>query len=171
MEALRTYANEYGNFIGTLTLGWQTLGDMTQAQVEERHYDLWKNDFCRTLNVEISQITIPALQELMTTAENMFSKKTEALGALYIFIAQQARTSQSKIAGLQRHYRLPSLSESYFLEHLGSDALAEKLLKIIENLSEKEQSEVIEAATIFGEKLFLALEGIYQKYSPNMYCH
>jgi pyrroloquinoline-quinone synthase len=164
-EALKCYANEYGNFIGQLAKGWITVGDQAQAQIEETHYDIWKDDFCRALEVKITEVAIPAIADLITTAESMFSHKTEALGALYIFIAQQASTSKSKIEGLQKHYSLPSFSESYFEEHLGSDVLADKLLKMIETLTPEEQKEVIAAANIFGEKIFFALEGIYDTYS------
>jgi len=96
-EALQAYANEYGNFIGQLSQGWSTLGDSEQARIEDTHYEIWKNDFCTALSVQITHVTIPAIQELMTSAKDMFSKKSEALGALYIFIAQQASTSQSKL--------------------------------------------------------------------------
>jgi pyrroloquinoline-quinone synthase len=164
-EALKCYANEYGNFIGQLSEGWKTLDDEAQALVETEHYNLWKNDFCRALDVEMREVTLPAIEELMITAKDMFSKKNEALGALYIFIAQQASTSQSKIEGLQKHYPLPSYSESYFQAHLDSDVLADKIIAMIAGLSETEQEETIKAANIFGEKLFSALESIYEKYS------
>lgn len=109
-------------------------------------------------------MTLPAIAELMDSAQSMFSKKTQALGALYIFIAQQASTSQSKLEGIKKYYHLPVSSESYFTEHLRSDILAEKLLSLIEDLPEDEQHEVAEAAEIFAQRLFQALEGIYEKY-------
>lgn len=170
IPALETYANEYGNFIGQLSQGWRTLGNEHQAHVEEQHYDLWKNDFCRALHVKISAITIPELRELTNSAQDMFSKKTQALGALYIFIAQQASTSKSKLEGMKKYYYLPSYSESYFQEHLGSNALANKLMSIIETLSLNEQIWVTDAAHIFAKKLFLGLEGIYKKYHQSSYC-
>ena len=163
-EALQVYANEYGNFIGQLAQGWKTLGDEAQAHVEEDHYDLWRDDFCRALKVEITNVTLPEINDLMETAEEMFSTKNEALGALYIFIAQQASTSESKIAGLRAHYSLPSSSETYFEAHLNSDVLASKLLTMIETLSPEDQASVVTAAGIFAQKLWNALEGIYEKY-------
>ena len=48
-EALQVYANEYGNFIGQLSQGWNTLGDSEQARVEDEHYQLWQKDFCSAL--------------------------------------------------------------------------------------------------------------------------
>ena len=163
-KALEIYANEYGNFIGQLSDGWKTLGNEYQAQIENNHYDLWKNDFCRALNVEISEITLPAVKDLMITAKDMFSKKISALGSLYIFIAQQASTSKSKLEGMRKYYQLPTYSESYFQEHLESDILAKKLMILIEELPAEDQKKVIEAAHIFAKKLFQALENIYDKY-------
>lgn len=48
-EALQVYANEYGNFIGQLSQGWNTLGDSEQAHIEDEHYQLWQQDFCSAL--------------------------------------------------------------------------------------------------------------------------
>lgn len=163
-DALESYANEYGNFIATLWEWWATIGNADQAKVEDRHYDIWASDFCTALGTEIKEILIEQVNELCKTAECMFSEKTSAIAALYVFIAQQASTSEAKIKGLRDHYNYGALSETYFEEHLDTSRLMDLLTQEVGNLDDSETEALLKKAELFAKKLCQALDAIYEKY-------
>lgn len=170
MDALKSYANEYGNFIGTLGAGWATLGNATQAQVEDDHYAIWSSDFCSALQTTVGEIVISEVQDLMSSATSMFSERVSALAALYVFIGQQATTSQAKLEWLRKHYDVSERSESYFIEHLNTDRIMQLLSDDISELSEEESKVLFEKAEEFAEKLCIALDAIYARYHSEKMC-
>ena len=163
-EALCAYASEYGNLIGVLSTGWQALGDYKQAQVEDDHFAIWERDFCTALNTTIQTVATQGVKDLLSDAQAMFSDRTQALWAMYAFIAQQASTSKAKIAGLQKYYDYWPAAERYFEEHLFADRLAEKLATMMIELSPRETKEVLDAAQKFAETLYHALDALYEQY-------
>ena len=106
VEALRSYAREYGAFISTVPAGWETLNEVEIAAEETEHIDLWA-DFAAGLDTAVTEAQIPKVKALTDTAHELFSEPTTALGALYAFEAQQPATAQSKLTGLKAFYQLP----------------------------------------------------------------
>lgn len=160
VEALKCYAREYGAFISTLPKGWETLNDAETVEEETEHIDMWA-DFADGLNTQVSEAQIPQMKKLLETAENLFSKKETALGALYAFEAQQPETAKSKLAGLKEFYQLPEKVEPYFETHSHNEHEAEKLLARISNLPSDSQETVVQACEQMSRALWDALTGIH----------
>ena len=130
VEALRSYAREYGAFISMMPEGWETLNDTEIAAEETEHIDLWA-DFAGGLDTTVTEAHIPQVKALMETTDELFSEPATALGALYAFEAQQPATAQSKLTGLKAFYQLPKSVEPYFETHSHNEHEAEKLLEYI----------------------------------------
>ena len=160
VEALKCYAREYGAFISTLPKGWETLNDAETAEEETEHIEMWE-DFADGLNTEISDAQIPQVKTLLNTAENLFSNKETALGALYAFEAQQPETAKSKLAGLKAFYQLPEKVEPYFETHSHNEHEAEKILERIGALSSDAQETAVRACDQMSSALWDALTGIH----------
>lgn len=160
VEALKSYAREYGAFISTLPKGWETLNDAETAEEETEHIELWE-DFADGLDTEISDAQIPEVKTLLNTAETLFSNNETALGALYAFEAQQPETAKSKLAGLKTFYQLPEKVEPYFETHSHNEHEAEKILERIGTLSSDAQDSAIQACEQMSSALWDALTGIY----------
>ena len=160
VEALKCYAREYGAFISTLPKGWETLNDAETAEEETEHIEMWE-DFADGLDTEISDAQIPEVKTLLNTAENLFSNKETALGALYAFEAQQPETAKSKLSGLKTFYQLPEKVEPYFETHSHNEHEAEKILERIGALSLDAQDTVIQACDQMSSALWDALTGIH----------
>ena len=160
VEALKCYAREYGAFISTLPKGWETLNDAETAEEETEHIEMWE-DFADGLNTEIADAQIPEVKTLLNTAENLFSNKETALGALYAFEAQQPETAKSKLAGLKAFYQLPDKVEPYFETHSHNEHEAEKILERICALSSDAQNTAIQACEQMSSALWDALTGIH----------
>ena len=117
VEALRTYAREYGAFIGLLPNAWETLRNSETALEEREHAELWES-FAAALDTNVSgKAELSAVQALTASAARLFSDPISAAGALYAFEVQQPATAQSKLDGLKAHYHLPSGVEPYFEIH------------------------------------------------------
>src|ERR1044072_9172434 len=91
---LADYADQYAYFVGTIAKGCETLGESFYADEEREHEELWA-DFKAALDARDAGVQ-PSTDTLVTAANNLFSSKPEALGALYAFEAQQPYTSKAK---------------------------------------------------------------------------
>lgn len=160
VEALRTYAREYGAFIRELPAGWETLADVETAAEEREHAEMWAA-FASGLQTQVVDAELPAVAGLVARSEQLFAQPASALGALYAFEAQQPATAKSKLEGLRKHYALPISVEHYFEAHSANQHEAAKLLQRIGSLSVNEQATVIEACEQMAEALWNALTDIY----------
>ncbi len=159
-EALQTYASEYAAFIGTIALGWETVGQPHYAQEERDHEVLW-SAFREELGGKTSA-TIPSTHTLATAAANLFEAGTpEALGALYAFEAQQPHTSKSKLDGLNKHYGMSDAAKEYFVVHADDVQEAALLRTEIAKLSEADFARAKNACAIVCSAMLGALDGIY----------
>ncbi len=160
VDALRTYAREYGAFIRQMPAGWETLNDTETANEEREHTALWQ-DFAAGLNTEISEAGLPAAVALVEKSGKLFTSQATALGALYAFEAQQPETAKTKLAGLRKHYSLPITAEPYFKQHSANEHEAAKLLESISALSPEDQAVALEACEQMSAALWDALTDIY----------
>ena len=160
VEALKCYAREYGAFISTIPKGWETINAAETAEEETEHIEMWK-DFADGLDTEISDAQIPQVKTLLNTADNLFSNRETALGALYAFEAQQPETAKSKLTGLKAFYQLPEKVEPYFEIHSHNEHEAEELLERIGALSSDAQEVVVQSCEQMSNALWDALTGIH----------
>ena len=160
-EAFQLYASEYGRFIEMMPQGWETLDDLETADEEREHAEMWR-DFSAALEAPAAAGLIPQTEELVRTAEVLFSQRPSALGALYAFEAQQPATAQSKLEGLRTHYRYPKTVEPYFEVHSSNWHESQKILARIQELSPAEQVEARLACEWMAQALWDALTGIQQ---------
>ena len=160
VEALKCYAREYGAFISTLPIGWETLNDPETVEEETEHIEMWA-DFADGLNTMVSEAQIPQVKALLETAENLFSESETALGALYAFEAQQPETAKSKLTGLKTFYQLPEKVEPYFETHSHNEHEAEKILERIGMLPSDSQEIAVQACEQMSSALWDALTGIH----------
>ena len=161
VDALRTYASEYGAFIRMLPTGWETLGDRETAAEEHEHAEMW-DTFAAALGTRVTGATsIAEVTTLTQTAAKLFSRPATALGGLYAFEAQQPATAQSKLDGLKKHYSLPVEVEPYFEVHSHNEQEAQKILAQIEALPPAEQEQAWQACAQMAQGLWDALSGIY----------
>ena len=160
LNALRSYAREYGAFISTVPDGWEAVGDAETTAEEIEHIDLWA-DFATGLDTAVSEAEIPQVKALVETANELFSERVTALGALYAFEAQQPATAQSKLAGLKAFYQLPKTVEPYFETHACNDYEAEMLLARMADLPPESRAAVIQACEQMSAALWNALTGIH----------
>ena len=103
VEALATYAAEYGGFIGAVPEGWETVGNREHAAEERVHAIIWEA-FARRLGTTVAAPRIDEVEHLLETARRLFADPATAWGALYAFEAQQPGTSEEKLKGLVDHY-------------------------------------------------------------------
>ena len=160
LNRLRTYAEEYGAFIGLLADGWLAQDDPETAQEEREHVELWE-DFAKTLGTRVTSPRVPEVKNLVTTARRLFRDYAEAAGAMYAFEFQQPATAKSKLDGLRAFYELPEAAQAYFLEHQNNGHEAEKLFKRMSQMKAPEQADAIEACEEMSRALWEALTGIY----------
>lgn len=160
VDALKTYAREYGAFIETLPAGWATLADAETAAEEREHAAMW-GSFAAGLDTQVAPAQLPAVAELVATSGKLFASPAAALGALYAFEAQQPATAKSKLDGLRKHYSLPATVEPYFEVHSHNEHEAEKLLGRIAALPAEQQAEALQACEQMSEALWSALTDIY----------
>ncbi len=161
VEALCTYAREYGAFIGLLPRAWETLRDAETAQEEREHAELWAS-FAAALDTHVAgNADLPEVQALTATAARLFSDPISAAGALYAFEVQQPATAQSKLDGLKTHYHLPTGAEPYFEIHSHNEHEARKLSARIDAFSSDDQTRAVRACSEMAGALWTALTGIY----------
>ena len=168
VEALATYAREYGAFISRIAGGWSAHGDEVTAVQEREHAELWRR-FARALGTDIGSTKTPAVAELLQVAEHRFSDSVESLGALYAFEAQQPATSKSKLEGLRRHYNVDPNAERYFVVHAEDEDEPALLLGRMQSLSGADQARAAAACEQMAQALRGALDGLYETcYSPTV---
>ncbi len=156
LEALRDYAREYGAFIRELPNGWLSQHDSETAEEEMEHIALWQQ-FAEALGTSLGEAQKPAVRALIATARQLFCDPVTALGALYAFEAQQPATAQSKLDGLDRHYRLPEGVRPYFVVHSANHHEAEKLAERLQALAPEDQARAVAACEQMCQALWDAL--------------
>lgn len=164
LPALQSYAQEYGAFISLMPLGWQTLEDAETVEEEQEHIELWQ-DFAKAFDTKIGDAKLPAIVSLSTTTRKLFDNKVTAMGALFAFEVQQPETASSKLEGLREFYDVPIEAEKYFIEHAKNHHESEKLLALIEGLSEKKQAQALAACEEMSQALWDALTDIHETHS------
>lgn len=159
-ESLRTYSGEYAPFIGTIALGWETVGQTHYADEEREHEVLWSR-FRAELGGSASSSNL-ATETLRTAATNLFKTgKPEALGALYAFEAQQPHTSRAKLDGLNKYYGMSKAAKEYFEVHADDVQEAAWIREQLAGLSPSEFARAKNACAIVCTAMIGALDEIY----------
>lgn len=158
-EKLVDYAGEYGQFVGTIAKGWETIGEDHYAEEERFHEKLW-DDFKAEIGFKTATGR-PQTDTLVTAANNLFAQKAEAAGALYAFEAQQPNTSRSKLDGLLEHYEMSEKGREYFKVHADDVAEAELLRVRIAAMSDEEFARTKTACALLCASMWNALDGVY----------
>ncbi len=154
------YSGEYGQFVATIPIGWDTIGETAIAEEEREHEVLW-SDFQEALGLQ-SVSNHSATKALVSSAQSlMSSSKGEAVGALYAFEAQQPVTTQTKLEGLQEHYHLGAKGEEYFRIHANDFVEPEILKKHAMELSTEEFGAALLACRQICEKMWTTLDAVY----------
>ena len=162
VPALRDYARDYGAFIGTVAQGWETVGETHIAGVEVGHADVWAHTFAAGLETQVDAPVIPEVAALVDTARELFTDRVTALGALYAFESQQPFTAQSKLKGLQEHYRqLPGCCGEYFRLHTDDFDEPALLAEHMNSLPAREAERAVAACERLSVALHDALSGIH----------
>ena len=167
VEALATYAAEWGNFVAQVPQGWAAHGELTIAAEEVTHVALW-DDFAASLNTKVALPTINEVKALTQTCDKNFSEATTSVGALYAFEAQQPKTSTSKLQGLKEHYSLGEKGEEYFRIHCDDIHEMEILAQTAEKMSLEDQAKTIVACEETAKALWNALTGIHNVHCKTM---
>ena len=164
VEALRTYAAEYGAFISLIPKGWESHGDTATAAVEREHLGMWSG-FAQALGTKVGAAKTPGVRQLCDTADRLFEQRAASLGALYAFEAQQPATSRSKLRGLREHYHLPRHGETYFEVHADDEDEPRMLLDRMKEMSPEDQETAVAACQETSQALRAALDGLYNRYA------
>ncbi len=164
VEALRTYAAEYGAFISLIPRGWESHGDTVTAAVEREHLGMWSG-FAQALGTEVGVAKTPGVRQLCDTAGRLFEEKAASLGALYAFEAQQPATSRSKLEGLREHYDTARAGDTYFEVHADDDEEPRMLLDRMGQLSPEEQEAAVVACEETSRALRVALDDLYDRHA------
>jgi len=161
IETLARYASEYSQFIRTIPQAWRALGETEIAANEVGHAELW-DGFAGSLGATVRQPTVPEVKELCSTLERLAGSPEGALGALYAFEVQQPKVAQSKLDGLEYHYRSswPGVSVAYFKAHLDDYTEPALLESRIDTVDAVGRDQVRGAVDEMGQALWAALDGI-----------
>ncbi|MBL8086847.1 MAG: iron-containing redox enzyme family protein [Chthonomonas sp.] len=158
-EKLADYAAEYGKFVATIDQGWETIGYGKYAQEEREHVVLW-GQFKQALGNPKSS-NRPQTDVLVTAASKLFVGDAEAVGALYAFEAQQPFTSQSKLDGLNEHYKFTDTEKEYFTVHAADVNEIADLRNHVQKLSDEEYLRARGACAVVCSAMWSALDGVY----------
>jgi pyrroloquinoline-quinone synthase len=156
---LAEYAGEYEPFIGSVARGWDALGIPSYADEERAHASMWA-DF-RTAIGGANASRNAESKALADTAHRLFADRAEAIGALYAFESQQPRTAESKLAGLDSHYALPTSAKRYFATHAGDTHEATQLASMADTLDATEFARACDACETMCRAMWTALDGVY----------
>ncbi len=170
VEALKTYAEEYGAFVQTVPSGWAGHGDAKTASEEVMHAVLWEK-FANGLGTTSTNApSIEQTKALVAHCNSLFSQPVTALGGLYAFEAQQPHTSVSKLDGIREHYKaLPaSLVEPYFEIHCDDVHEMALIVERLEGKSDQEKQQAIDACEKVAKGLWDTLTGIFEKHCSKM---
>lgn len=165
VEALKTYAEEYGAFVQTVPGGWAAHGDTKTASEEVMHAVLWEK-FANALGTTSTKPPkLDLTRALVDACNRLFKDPVTALGGLYAFEAQQPHTSTSKLGGLRKHYsQLPKGVEPYFDVHCDDvHEMAWIVLRLNEK-SDEDKKRAAEACEEVARGLWDALTGIHSKH-------
>ncbi len=162
VPALKEYAHDYGAFIRTVGQGWEAVGETHIAGVEEGHAQVWQNTFAAGLETTVDSPRAAEAAALVAAAQELFSDRVTALGALYAFESQQPYTAQSKLAGLREHYRqLPECCGEYFRLHEDDFDEPALLAGQMNALPAAEQERAVAACERLSRSLHDALTDLY----------
>lgn len=160
VDALKTYAAEWGNFVAQVPKGWAAHGDDAIAAEEVTHVALW-DDFAADLGTKVAAPIINEMKELTAACDRNFGDGVTSVGALYAFEAQQPHTSTSKLNGLKEHYTLGEKGQEYFRIHCDDIHEMEILAQRAEAMSEADQAKTVAACEETAKALWNALTGIH----------
>jgi pyrroloquinoline-quinone synthase len=163
---LGAYAAEYAPFIGTIELGWRTLGDVDHAAEEREHAHLWER-FRGALGSSAAA-RCDAAAALAETARAAFSAPPSAIGALYAFEAQQPSTARSKLDGLREHYAVSGDAAKYFEDHADDYGERESLRRKLGSLTADGAARAREACETTCRAMWAALDGILAANEPEL---
>ena len=165
VEALRTYAEEYGPFVQTVPAGWAAHGDSRTANEEVMHAVLWEK-FANALGTtSVNPPKLSQTKKLVDTCTELFKDPVTALGGLYAFEAQQPNTSASKLQGLRKHYSdLPKDVQQYFEVHCDDVHEMAWIIERLEGKTEQERKQALKACEKVAKGLWDALTGIHDKH-------
>lgn len=158
-EKLVRYASEYGEFVNTIGLGWETLACQEYVEEEKAHVELWAI-FREELGAAKGAKN-PQTNVLVGAAQGLFGSKAEAVGALYAFEAQQPETAQSKLAGLQEHYAMSAESQEYFKVHARQHSEYGDLQAMTREMSDNDFARTRTACAVLASAMWSALDGVY----------
>ena len=166
VEALRTYAAEYGAFIAKVAEGWETVGWDEHAEEERYHAELWE-DFAKSVGTKLNEPRIPEVKALIDTCNSLFSDPDQAWGALYAFEAQQPETAATKLIGLETHYDVELEGKVYFEVHANDLYEADIILEHLESTDDASREKALAACGEMSEALWDALTGVHESYASN----
>jgi pyrroloquinoline-quinone synthase len=165
VQALATYAEEYGAFVQAVPAGWAAHGDVRTASEEVTHAVLWEG-FANALGT--SSLGGPRLAQTKSLVEacaRQFSDPVTSLGGLYAFEAQQPKTSTSKLQGLREHYSsLPEDVEPYFAVHCDDVQEMGWIIERLEGKSDEDKQRAVAACEDVAKGLWDALTGIHNEH-------
>ena len=158
LEALATYAGEYGAFIAAVPEGWATVGNHEHAAEEVRHAALWET-FAARLGTAVAAPRLPEVAVLLETSRRLFADPASAWGALYAFEAQQPATSEEKLGGLVDHYGFDhgEPAAEYFRVHAADYHEADE---IVDSLDAAGVESAVDACGEMSVALWEALSGV-----------
>jgi pyrroloquinoline-quinone synthase len=160
VQNLGLYATQYGEFIDRIASGWEAVGDHDTADEEREHARLW-TDFAVSLGViRPAGTRLPEIASLVSLSDELFSERATALGALYAFEQQQPGTSDSKLAGLRKHYNIAPEGEVYFDIHRTDFEEPRWLADQIETLTDVEYARAEDACRRMASALWRGLDGV-----------
>ena len=167
VAALKDYARDYGSFIRAVSDGWVSVGELHVAGIEAGHAEVWNNTFAAGLETAIAdEPHTSEASALAGSAREFFGQgRAAALGALYAFEAQQPHTAQSKLTGLQTHYRdLPECCGEYFRLHCDDHDEPAFLAEQINALPAEDRESALAACERMSRALHDALTGLHAPY-------
>ncbi len=167
VAALKDYARDYGSFIRTVGDGWASIGEPHIAGIEAGHAEVWGNTFAAGLDTSVADVPhTPEAVELARAAQELFgANRAISLGALYAFEAQQPLTAQSKLTGLQTHYKdLPDCCGEYFRLHCDDHDEPIFLAGQINALPTSDRESAVAACARMTRALHDALTGLHAPY-------
>ena len=163
VAAIRTYAAEYGAFVGAIDAGWEAVGESDHAAEERVHAALW-NRFAGRFGTEISTPRVPEVAAMLATARRLFGDPASAWGALYAFEAQQPGTSEEKLKGLADHYGIAATDPAaeYFRVHASDYHEADQITDALTGSAGAEVA--VAACAEMAGALWEALSGIHDQH-------
>jgi len=156
VEALTTYAGEYGAFIAAVPEGWATVGNTEHAAEEVDHARIWEA-FAHRLGASVGRPQLREVETLLEVSRRLFADPASAWGALYAFEAQQPATSEEKLGGLVDHYGFDAgePAAEYFRIHAADYHEADEIVDGLEDVDR-----AVMACAEMSVALYDALSGV-----------